>query len=189
MATPDGTDKSSAAPTPRERTMTAHLLIDGYDSDSSDCNDGNDGNDGNGGIDSESSDSSDSSACNESNETRSTMSCRSETRCDCHAGTATCTPSTNLTSVHHMLFEYAAIGGVSSASGFAPRSTRSTYTRVVRALCGASLIDPITSCSRQYQPLVPHSNRARRLFLSLRVSIALTLSGHLTSQLPRARLV
>ncbi|OAA71130.1 Chromo domain protein [Akanthomyces lecanii RCEF 1005] len=33
--------------------MTAHLLIDGYDSDSSDCNDdndGNDGNDGNGGT-------------------------------------------------------------------------------------------------------------------------------------------
>ena len=87
-----------------------------------------------------------------------------------------------------MLFEYAAIGGVSSASGFAPRSTRSTHTRVVRALCGASLTDPTTSCSRQHQSLVPRSNRARRLVLSPRAGIASTQSGHLTSQLPRARL-
>lgn len=42
-------------------------------------------------------------------ETRPTMSCRSETPCDRHAGAATCTPSTNRTSFHHMIFDRGAL--------------------------------------------------------------------------------
>ncbi|KAM3504767.1 hypothetical protein MY11210_008225 [Beauveria gryllotalpidicola] len=68
MAITDETDKSSVAPTPRERPVKARPLVDGYDSDSNDCNDGDDGNDGNGGNDRDSSGSSDSSVCNEVND-------------------------------------------------------------------------------------------------------------------------
>ena len=49
---------------------------------------------------------------------------------------AACTPSTNLTSFYHMIFNLYAIGDVSSVMGFAPRAVRPAYTRVVRVFCG-----------------------------------------------------
>jgi hypothetical protein len=72
-------------------------------------------------------------------ETRPTMSCRPETQYDRLAGTATCTPSTSLTSFHCMIFGRGALchrGRVVGGGLCFSHHTHSAYARVVRALCG-----------------------------------------------------
>ena len=68
-----------------------------------------------------------------------TMSRRSETQRSRHAGTATCTPSTNLTSFHYMIFRRGALchRGRTRIRGWFGRSVITCLT------------DPATTCSRQ----------------------------------------
>ncbi|KAK4071133.1 hypothetical protein Purlil1_13495 [Purpureocillium lilacinum] len=102
-------------------------------------------------------------------ETRPTMSCRPETPCDCHAGTAACTPSTNLTRFRHMMFGRYVLGGASSVTGFASRAIRQPPAPV--------------------SVILSRPNRALRLVPSPRAGNASTPLGHLTCRPPRAGLI